>query len=226
VKPSHPRWMAAALLVAALTACGTAGGQQTTPPSPRPEQGDAAAMARARADSARLPWTEADARFMTNMIGHHAQAIVMARLAPTHTTTNSILTLAARIINAQEDEIGTMQRWLRDRNRPVPDPAAMLDMAAMGHDHAMMPGMLTPAQMRELEQARGTNFDRLFLTYMIQHHRGATQMVSELFGTHGAGQDETVFKFASDVNVDQETEIARMGRMLADILLGPAPATP
>ena len=150
----------------------------------------------------------------------------MSRLAPTRTTTNSMLTLASRIINAQEDEIGTMQRWLRDRDRPVPDPGEMLEMAAMGHDHAMMPGMLTPAQMRELDQARGTNFDRLFLTYMIQHHRGATSMVSELFGTHGAGQDETVFKFASDVNVDQETEIARMGRMLADILLGPAAATP
>jgi uncharacterized protein (DUF305 family) len=119
-----------------------------------------------------------------------------------------------------------MQRWLRDRNRPVPDPAEMLEMAAMGHEHAMMPGMLTAEQMRELDAARGVTFDRLFLTYMIQHHRGATRMVSELFGTHGAGQDETVFKFASDVNVDQETEIARMGRMLADILLGPAPATP
>lgn len=228
MKPMHPRSMAAALLVAALTACGSARGQQTTtPPRPSPsEQGDAAAMARARADSARLPWTEADARFMTNMIGHHGQAIVMAKMAPTHTTTPSILTLAARIINAQEDEIGTMQRWLRDRNRPAPDAAAMVEMAAMGHDHAMMPGMLTPAQMRELDQARGTNFDRLFLTYMIQHHRGATAMVSELFGTHGAGQDETVFKFASDVNVDQETEIARMGRMLADILLGPIPTTP
>ena len=78
-----------------------------------------------------------------------------------------------------------------------------------------MPGMLTDAQLRELDAARGAEFDRLFLTYMIQHHRGATQMVRELFGTYGAAQDETVFKFASDVNVDQTTEIARMQRMLA-----------
>ncbi len=81
-----------------------------------------------------------------------------------------------------------------------------------------MPGMLTDAQLRQLEQARGAEFDRLFLRYMIQHHRGAVAMVRELFDTHGAGQDETVFRFATDVNVDQTTEIARMQRMLADLL--------
>ncbi len=79
----------------------------------------------------------------------------------------------------------------------------------------MMPGMLTPAQMSQLEAARGPEFDRLFLTFMIQHHRGAVAMVKQLFGTPGAAQDETVFKFANDVNVDQTTEIARMERMLA-----------
>jgi uncharacterized protein (DUF305 family) len=90
-----------------------------------------------------------------------------------------------------------------------------------GTEHEMlMPGMLTEAQMRELDAARGREFDRLFLTYMIQHHRGATSMVTELFGSYGAGQDETVFKFASDVNVDQTTEIERMQRMLADLLFG------
>jgi uncharacterized protein (DUF305 family) len=83
-----------------------------------------------------------------------------------------------------------------------------------------MHGMLTPAQMAQLGQARGAEFDQLFLTYMIQHHRGATQMVRELFGTPGAGQDETVFRFATDVNVDQETEIARMQRMLAELMFG------
>jgi uncharacterized protein (DUF305 family) len=83
-----------------------------------------------------------------------------------------------------------------------------------------MPGMLTAAQLRQLEQARGEEFDQLFLTYMIQHHRGATEMVRQLFGTTGAGLDETVFRFATDVNVDQETEIARMQRMLAEVVFG------
>lgn len=192
----------------------------------------------ARADSAAVPyteryaWTEADARFMSSMIGHHAQAIEMARLAPERTQTPSIRTLADRITNAQADEIATMQTWLRDRGQPVPEATAAAhhaghgtgEHAETGPGHSLMPGMLTPEQMAQLRQSTGAEFDRLFLTYMIQHHRGAVSMVEQLFGTHGAGQDETVFKFASDVNVDQATEIARMQRMLADLIFGsPAP---
>ena len=216
-----------AALAAALAAAPRLAAQNTAP-SPA----EAAAMARARADSARHPWTEADARFMTNMIGHHAQAIVMANLVPTHSTSAEMKILAGRIINAQRDEIVTMQTWLRDRGRPVPqvDPAGgttmSMNMNMAGHEHhdMMMPGMLTPEQMQQLERAQGTEFDRLFLRYMIQHHSGAVQMVSELFSSYGAGQDETVFKFASDVNVDQTTEIARMQRMLVDLLFGePSP---
>ena len=94
-------------------------------------------------------------------------------------------------------------------------------MTMNGMEHMMlMPGMLTEEQMKQLDAARGPDFDRLFLTDMIQHHRGAVSMVKDLFGTYGAGQDETVFKFASDVNVDQTTEIVRMEKMLAAINLG------
>jgi len=94
-------------------------------------------------------------------------------------------------------------------------------MTMGGMEHVMlMPGMLTEAQMKELDAARGPEFDRLFLTYMIQHHRGAVSMVKELFDSYGAGQDEVVFKFASDVNVDQTTEIARMEKMLISMTLG------
>ena len=78
----------------------------------------------------------------------------------------------------------------------------------------MATGMLTEEQMHQLALAKGPDFDRLFLTSMIQHHRGAVSMVKDLFGTYGAVQDEVIFKFASDVNVDQTTEIARMERML------------
>ncbi|HZF68241.1 MAG TPA: DUF305 domain-containing protein [Gemmatirosa sp.] len=202
-------------------------------------------------DSARLPWTEADVRFMTHMIGHHAQAIEMARLVPTRDASPAVRTLAERIVNAQQDEIGIMQQWLRDRSRPAPEPLGAAGAAAAaaahahgGTDHAghampaatgagaasaaaapAMPGMLTAAQMAELGRARGRVFDRLFLQYMIQHHRGAVSMVRDLFATQGAGQDETVFKFATDVNVDQSTEIQRMQRMLAELLFQ-TPAAP
>ena len=184
--------------------------------------GDSAAAARARADSVRLPYTQADVDFMSHMIGHHAQAIAMSRWAPTHGASPSVRVLADRIINAQQDEILTMQTWLRDRHEPVPEanPAGMKMMMG-GMEHMMlMPGMLTEEQMKQLDQARGPEFDRLFLTFMMQHHRGAVAMVKQLFDTYGAGQDETVFKFASDVNVDQTTEIARMDKMLIALTLG------
>ena len=125
---------------------------------------------------------------------------------------DTVRRLAERIRAGQQDEIGTMERWLRARGKPVPDPHHAM------HDHPM-PGMLTETQMQELEQAKGPEFDRLFLRDMIQHHRGAVTMVTELFSSWGAGQDETVFKFASDVNVDQSTEIARMEEMLTTLIL-------
>ena len=190
------------------------------------EQSDLAAIARARADSARLPYTAADIHFMAGMIGHHAQAITMAGWAASHGASASIQTLAQRITNAQRDEIVTMQNWLRDRGQPVPEPdPAGMKMNMGGVEHVMlMPGMLTPEQMAQLDAARGTEFDRLFLTFMIQHHRGAVQMVKDLFATPGAGQDELTFKLASDINVDQTTEIARMERMLAILTIqGRAP---
>jgi uncharacterized protein (DUF305 family) len=94
---------------------------------------------------------------------------------------------------------------------------------ANGAHEMLMPGMLTAAQMKELDAARGSEFDRLFLTFMIQHHSGALSMVKDLFGSYGAAQDELVFKFANDVNVDQTTEIARMRKMLAAVIFGDAP---
>lgn len=181
--------------------------------------GDAAAIARAQADSARYPYTVADINFMSGMIHHHAQAIAMSRLAATHGANPEVQRLAARIINAQTDEISLMQQWLRDRRQPVPEPNPRGMVHVMnGVEHVMpMPGMLTDEQMRALDAARDSEFDRLFLTYMIQHHRGAIEMVKELLASYGAAQDETVFKFSADVNVDQTTEINRMLRMLLEL---------
>ena len=215
--------MALALAVLATPACRSTAPVDATPPpaSPAssPSLAELEAIYRARLDSARTRFTEADVHFMTGMIGHHAQALIMARLAPTHGASPAVQTLAARIINAQEDEIATMQRWLRDRDQPVPeihiDGLHLMVHGAGDHGaHHQMPGMLTQAQLEELAAARGAEFDRLFLTYMIQHHNGAVVMVDELFGTDGAGLDEAAFKIASDVQVDQRTEIARMQRML------------
>jgi uncharacterized protein (DUF305 family) len=205
----------------ALAACAPLAAAQPG----QPGLPDSVYVARARADSVRRPYTDADVRFMSGMIGHHAQAIVMSRWAPTHGASPTVRTLAERIINAQQDEITLVQQWLRDRGKPVPDPlhaAAMPGMEGMQHDHELMPGMLTETQLRELDAARDSVFDRLFLTYMIRHHNGAIAMVRDLFGHTGAGQDEIVFKFANDVNVDQSTEVARMQRMLATILFGSA----
>src|SRR5947207_8604097 len=113
--PSSASRIAAALLATiAVSACATTNPAAThssaAPVVPRPTE--PAYVAQARADSIRHPYTAADVEFMTHMIGHHAQAIVMSRWAPTHGASASVLTLASRIINAQQDEIATMQRWL------------------------------------------------------------------------------------------------------------------
>jgi uncharacterized protein (DUF305 family) len=202
----------------AIAACSTqaSANRGGGAPSPAQAQGEAAAIARAQADSVRNPYTAADVQFMQGMIGHHSQAIVMAGWAPSHGASSSVRVLCERIINAQQDEILTMQTWLGDRHQMVPEarPAPMKMMVNGREQEMLMPGMLTAEQMHQLDLAKGPDFDKLFLTDMIQHHRGAVSMVKDLFGTYGAGQDEVIFKFASDVNVDQTTEIARMERML------------
>lgn len=174
------------------------------------------AVFRARRDSARQRYNEADVHFVQGMITHHSQALVMARLAPTHGASRDVQTLAARIINAQQDEIALMQRWLRDRGQPVPEVRIEgTTLVVSGAAHAThAPGMLTDAQLTELDRARGEAFDRLFLTYMIQHHRGAVTMVHELFASDGAAQGAALYKLASDVQADQTTEIARMEQLL------------
>jgi len=186
-------WIRRALVVAALA------------PSAAAAQG-------AAADSGRPPYNAADVRFMSGMIDHHAQAILMAGWAPSHGASASVRALCERIVVGQRDEIAFMQRWLRDRGLPVPPGDG-------SHDHDM-PGMLTPAELAQLDAARGPEFDRLFLTFMIQHHQGAITMVNQLFSANGATLDDLIFKYASDVNVDQTTEINRMGRMLAAMSSG------
>jgi uncharacterized protein (DUF305 family) len=169
------------------------------------------------ADTTHDPYAPEDVAFMSGMIHHHAQAVLMAGWAPTHGASPSVRTLCDRIVVAQRDEIALMQRWLRDRHEEVPDGDATHDMMP-GMTHPMMPGMLTAEQLILLDGARGREFDRLFLTMMISHHQGALTMVNQLFGSHGGGEEQLVFKFASDVYADQSTEIGRMQKMLATLL--------
>jgi uncharacterized protein (DUF305 family) len=196
-----------------------------------PIRTDSAALAKARADSVRHPYTKADIDFANGMILHHAQAVRIANWCPSHGASADVLTLCARIINAQIDEIHRMQQWLVDRRQPISTPdtsgakSAMADMPGMHgmHSDSTMPGMLTTAGLDSLDAARGRAFDRLFLSSMIHHHQGAVAMVNRLYGTRGAGQDDIIFKLASDISADQTTEIARMQRLLATIMFGRTP---
>jgi uncharacterized protein (DUF305 family) len=198
----------------AMAACSSATGQQSTAaPAPQP-----------RADDVRSHYTEADVQFMSGMIHHHAQALLMAGWAPTHGASPSVVALCDRIVVGQGDEIALVQRWLRDRHEAVPQVDSTHHMMR-GMDHSpLMPGMLTAEQLALLDRARGPAFDRLFLTSMIEHHKGALIMVDQLFASQGAGEEEGVFRFASDVYADQSTEIERMERML--ITLAPGTGSP
>jgi uncharacterized protein (DUF305 family) len=249
----------------------------------------------ARIDRSRMNFTQADVNFMTDMIVHHAQAIIMSRLAPTNQASHTVQTLAARIINAQQDEIATMQKWLRDRGQVVPlvsfdglimvvemeEPSKKIELhpkdhhqmamddgaghhsghttttvethkttgheshqmhkadtadktehsmhadgshenkpPMMGHDmshHHDMPGMLTKEQLDHLATLRGSEFDKMFLTFMIEHHQGAVFMVNELFAADGAANDEESYRLAVDIYAEQVTEIEMMKLMLGEM---------
>jgi uncharacterized protein (DUF305 family) len=161
------------------------------------------------------PRSQADVQFMQGMIMHHSQAIEMTALIASHTENKDLRSLGARISRSQSDEIKFMQRWLAARGEPV--SMAMPGMPGMdmsGQPIGLMPGMLSPEQMEALRKSKGAEFDRLFLTGMIQHHNGALIMVKDLFETAGAGQDAALFDFATDVDSGQRAEIRIMETML------------
>ena len=157
---------------------------------------------------------------MQGMIMHHAQAVEMTALINERTTKQDLRLLGARISHSQAEEMKFMERWLKLRGEATSMPRqAMHHMPGMDmskHQHQMlMPGMLTDEQMDALREAKAAEFDRLFLTGMIQHHKGALVMVEELFNTAGAGQDSELFNFATDVDSGQRAEIRIMETMLS-----------
>ncbi|MBV8514220.1 MAG: DUF305 domain-containing protein [Acidobacteria bacterium] len=161
------------------------------------------------------PRSKADVEFMQGMIMHHAQAVEMTALIASHTENKDLRALGARISSSQSDEIKFMKRWLATRGEPLAmDMAGMPGMDASGRRMALMPGMLSREQMEALRNAKGAEFDQLFLSGMIQHHNGALTMVKDLFDTAGAGQDAELFNFATDADNTQRAEIKIMQSML------------
>ncbi|MFU8861198.1 MAG: DUF305 domain-containing protein [Cyclonatronaceae bacterium] len=217
-------YLVAAVIVSATVSTGCSSTVPVTDiRQPQQEMSDREALFWANRESSRMNYTGADVDFMTKMIAHHAQALMMSALAEENHAGTSVQVLAARIINAQQDEIETMQKWLRDRGRRAPQVHINgLDLSIRGsaHQHSGrqqdmdMPGMLSREQLEELAAAKGIDFDRAYLTFMIQHHEGAVIMVQELFNTDGAANDTEIFRLASEINAEQITEIERMRKML------------
>jgi uncharacterized protein (DUF305 family) len=170
-----------------------------------------------KSDGTHQPYSQADVKFMSGMIPHHAQAVLIAGWAASHGARSDVRILCERIVVAQRDEIAMMQNWLKDRGQKVPEATAThmrMSMNGMEHD-MLMPGMLSDEQLAQLDRARGPEFDHLFLAGMIKHHQGAITMVDELLASYGAAQDDVIFRFSSDIVADQSTEIERMEKMLA-----------
>jgi uncharacterized protein (DUF305 family) len=154
-------------------------------------------------------YTKADVEFMQGMIAHHAQAIVMSRMAESHGANPQVLKLSNKIDQSQVPEIRIMQSWLERNKQFAPDTSSWHHMA--------MAGMLTAAQLKELDAAKGVAFDRAYLRLMIQHHAGALKMVDDLFNAPLAAQDVDVSVFANDVVTAQTTEIGIMQKLLTQL---------
>lgn len=163
---------------------------------------------------AQASYTAEDVAFMQAMIVHHQQAVDMAKLVEDRTNTEELRTIAGRIEASQADEIAFMRTWLKERGEPVEDPM----MKGHGeHMHHMMKGMASPEDLKALAAAKGTDFDRRFLTLMIAHHDGALTMVEELLDEDGTAADPVLFQFVGDVESEQKAEIGKMDKVLAGL---------
>jgi uncharacterized protein (DUF305 family) len=211
-------------LVLVLTVLGCSGGSgepaaETAPNIVQPGapgQGTRTLTPEELEDIERTEHVEADVRFMQGMIHHHAQAIRMTDLVPTHTKRRAIALIAKRIDLSQESEIEQMRKWLEAHEEEAPELHRV-----HGHAHGtgqgkLMPGMLTESQLKRLAAARGTAFDRRFLQAMIYHHSGAVKMVDDLYAA-GAGAEPEIDAFARHVDADQRIEIRRMQQVLGQL---------
>ncbi len=224
-------WQVSALL--GLSAAAAWSQQTKAPPAPLVQPGAPGENSKnlSTAPAPALGPADADMKFMQGMIMHHSQAVDMTALMPSRTHNKALLAFGKRISISQSDEMKYMKQWLEDRGMPVELQHDMGHMNMAGMDHAkmdhskmampmLMPGMLTPEQMKALAKATGPEFDHLFLTGMIQHHGGALTMVADLFNTPGAGQDSQLYDFATDIDNTQRAEINIMQGMLQGMSKG------
>lgn len=206
----------AALLIAGLTACtGEPEDAAPLPTTPVVQLGAPGEPNRTLSPDEAAALTspshgEDDVLFVRDMLHHHSQAIEMTGFVVDRTDDEDVRLLAERMDISQTDEMAVLEKWLQDRGEPVRDPDA-----SHAHSAESMPGLLTDAEMAQLEAAEGEEFDILFLTFMIKHHQGAIQMVQELYAA-GGGQETEIDTFARHVEGDQSIEIKRMQQMLAE----------
>ncbi len=203
--------LGAAAVAAILSGASVVGAQGAAPPAAAPKD------PKPRPEVVAYPYIKADVEFMQGMIPHHAQAVKMCTMAPTHASRREVKLMCERMLISQRDEIHMMRVWLIDRGQFVPAPDAthhkMTMPGGMAHD-MLMPGMLSDEEMAKLDKARGADWDRMFLTGMIRHHQGAIKMVEDLHAAPGAAQGNDIFEFASDIFADQTAEIERMQKLL------------
>ncbi len=160
-------------------------------------------------------WNHTDVAFVQMMIPHHGQALEMSELADKYAQDKRVRSLAERIRASQAPEIQAMSAWLEERNMEVPRPEddpAKYDHSQHGHNSML--GILTPAQMKQLANARGARFDRLYIRGMIRHHAGAVDMAVDAAQD---GVDLIVGEMTADVAATQSAEINRMQDLLTEL---------
>jgi uncharacterized protein (DUF305 family) len=196
----------AATLLIGLTACGDDGSTSDAQAEQTAPNGDV--------------FNDADVSFATDMIPHHAQALVMVDMAQGRDLSPAMQQLTADIQAAQGPEIEQMVGWLNDWGKPVPetmrDHVNAEDHGTSGHDmgddSSDMPGMMTDEEMEHLKAAQGQDFETMWLEMMIEHHEGAIEMSQD-------EQADGVFQPATDlaesIETSQQTEIELMNELLA-----------
>jgi uncharacterized protein (DUF305 family) len=157
-------------------------------------------------------YSQTDVDFVHGMLAHHEQALIMTSLVADRSTHEQLGLFVQRLDISQTDEIALMETWLDEREENV----AVGSAGHIGH-MGQMPGMLSEAEIDQLEQSTGAEFDRLFLAFMIRHHEGALTMVDDLFNSEDGGLETTIYNLASHIISDQEIEISRMTEMLAEL---------
>ncbi|SCL33252.1 Uncharacterized conserved protein, DUF305 family [Micromonospora rhizosphaerae] len=188
----------------ARTAGGSGAGPSPSADAPpvivpgRPGESAAVRPAQEVRDGSPPRYNSLDVWFVRMMIPHHQQALEMAALAPDRAADPRVRAVADRIRAAQAPEVGMMRAWLDARGLPAAVP---------GHDHGTMRGMQSPEAMRRLADARGADFDRLFVRMMTEHHQGAVTMATDLLKV---GVDQALSEFANSVATEQTVEINRL----------------